>query len=110
MVGTEMDAQEETTEDEITNEQRLAMIKDATLKIDPETAEVTSFYRNYFDPYGIEPDLPEELRQSQCYSEEYFARAPGSDVWVCFGDLPKKVLAALYTRPQGLDIADEIPF
>src|SRR5438876_2150864 len=63
----------------------LAIRKRAARKIDPETAEVMWCYQCTLDPYGIDPDLPEEYR---CVGREYFARAPGSDIWVWFGDLP----------------------
>ena len=38
------------------------------------------------------PDLPEELQQ---VGQEYFARQPGSDIWVHFGDLPDDVRQAV---------------
>ena len=57
------------------------------LKIDPDTAEVDWEYGQTLDPYGVCPDLPEEYQQ---VGREYFARAPGSEVWVHFGDLPKE--------------------
>jgi hypothetical protein len=66
----------------------LAIRKEAGLKIDPETAEVHWGYGQTLDPYGVDPDLPEELQQ---IGREYFARSPGSDVWVHFGDLPETV-------------------
>jgi hypothetical protein len=37
------------------------------------------WYAQTLDPYGVDPDLPEELQQA---GREYFARSPGSDVWV----------------------------
>jgi hypothetical protein len=61
-------------------------------QIDPETAEVFWDYAQTMDPYGIDPDLPEELQQ---IGREYFARAPGSKMWVWFGDLPEATSAAL---------------
>ena len=63
----------------------LASRKEAGLKIDPETAEVEWTYAQTLDPYGVYPELPEENRQ---VGRAYFARSPGSDVWVSFGDLP----------------------
>jgi hypothetical protein len=50
----------------------LALRKKAGREIDPETAEVMWVYAQTLDPYGIDPELPEE-----CYSvgREYFARA-----------------------------------
>ena len=54
---------------------------EAGRRIDPETAEVDWDYAETLDPYGI-LDLPEEDRWS--IGREYFARAPGSDIWVSF--------------------------
>jgi hypothetical protein len=69
--------------------------KEAGLLIDPESAEVDWVYAQTLDPYGIYPDLPEELQQ---IGREYFARSPGSDVWVCFDDLPDSTRKALWER------------
>jgi hypothetical protein len=66
-------------------EEWLAIRKEAGRKIDPETAEVTWIFAYDFDPYGVDPELPDELKW---ISRNYFARAPGSDIWVCFDDLP----------------------
>jgi hypothetical protein len=71
--------------------------RQAGLLIDPSTAEVTCWFTQVMDPYGIEPDLPEEY---QCIGREYFARAPESDIWVCFDDLPKPCRDALREKPQ----------
>ncbi|WP_338689597.1 hypothetical protein V5279_26795 [Bradyrhizobium sp. 26S5] len=93
-----------------TIEEFLAIRKEAGLKIDPETAEVMWTYAQTFDPYGIY-DLPEEFQQ---FGREYFARSPGSDIWVEFGDLPDATRDALRQRhkrrlafPAGLE---DIPF
>jgi len=51
------------------------------LKIDPDTAEVEWRYGQTFDLYGVDPDLPEEYQQ---IGREFFARCPGSSVWVWF--------------------------
>jgi hypothetical protein len=53
------------------------------LQIDPHTAEVEWDYRDVSDPYGDYP-LPANL----CFRREYFARSPGSKLWIWFGDLP----------------------
>ena len=82
-------------EAEMTVEQWLAIRKEAGLKIDPETAEVEWTYAQTLDPYGVDPDLPEELQQ---IGREYFARSPGSDVWVCFYDLPEATRDALWKK------------
>ena len=85
-------------EDMMTDEERkiwLAIRKEAGLKIDPETAEVDWTYAATLDPYGIDPELPEENRD---VGREYFARAPGSDMWVSFYDLPKATRDALWKK------------
>jgi hypothetical protein len=76
-------------------EQWLAIRKEAALKIDPETAEVEWWYAQTLDPYGVNPELPEEYQQ---VGREYFARSPGSDVWVWFGDLPDAIRSAFWDR------------
>ena len=93
--------------EEMAVEHWLAIRKEAGLKIDPETAEVDWTYAQTLDPYGVDPDLPEEYRQ---VGREYFARSPGSDIWVWFGDLPKETREALWERhkrnlafPAGLE-------
>jgi hypothetical protein len=90
-------------------EQWLKIRKEAALKIDPQTAKVDWWYGQTLDPYRVHADLPEELRQ---VGREYFARSPGTDVWVWFGDLPEKVRDELWERhksklafPAGLENA-----
>jgi hypothetical protein len=98
---------EEAETDQMKVEQWLAIRKEAGLKIDPETAEVDWGYARTFDPYCLNlPDLPEEY----AIGREYFARSPGSDIWVWFGDLPKPTCDALWARhkrklafPAGLE-------
>jgi hypothetical protein len=92
---------------EMNVEEWLAIRKQEGLKIDPNTAEVHWHYAQTLDPYGIDPDLPEDC---QCIGREYFARRPGSDIWVHFYDLPKKTRDALWGRhksklafPAGLE-------
>src|SRR5262249_48964834 len=81
--------------DQMTVKQWLAIRKEAGLKIDPETAEVTWIYAEECDPYGVLPDLPAGW---SCVSQAQFARSPGSDVWVDFGDLPAATRDALWKR------------
>ena len=45
---------------EVTVEYLRALRRAVGLQIDPETAEVESIYAQTLDPYGDEPDLPEE--------------------------------------------------
>jgi hypothetical protein len=86
-----------------------ALRKQEGLRINPETAEVYSSYQQTLDPYGVldEWELPEEFDQ---VGREYFARAPGSDIWVAFGDLPRETREKLRSRqsrkrafPAGLE-------
>jgi hypothetical protein len=76
-------------------ERWLAIRKEAALQIDPETAEVEWWYEYDVDPYGVNPELPEEMQQA---GRQYFARSPGSEVWVCFRDLPESVQDALWKK------------
>jgi hypothetical protein len=88
-----MDTNHENSQ--MTKERWLALRKEAALKIDPETAEVEWNYAQTLDPYGVEPELPEEYWQ---VGREYFARSPGSDIWVWFGDLPDTTRDALWEK------------
>jgi hypothetical protein len=83
------------------------LLEIAGRQIDPETAEVCWEYAQTFDPYGVYPDLPDEYQQ---VGRAYFARSPGSDIWVDFGDLPEQTRDALWERhksklafPAGLE-------
>jgi hypothetical protein len=72
----------------------LASRKEAALKIDPETADVYCEVTQIFDPYAVLRDLdPQDYYELR---KMYFARAPGSDVWVLFSDLPKEVRERLW--------------
>ena len=71
--------------------------EEAGRHIDPATAEVDWEYGQTLDPYGIEPDLPEECQQ---IGRVYFARSPGSDIWVWFGDLPEATRTALWEKHE----------
>ena len=76
-------------------EEWLAIRKEAGLHINSETAEVDWNYAQTFDPYGVDPDIPEEYQQ---VGREFFARSPESDVWVWFGDLPTATREDLWSR------------
>jgi hypothetical protein len=78
----------------------LAVRREAAQHIDPETAEVDWHHGMDADPYEVDPDLPEELHQ---VGRIYFARGPGSDIWVWFGDLPNTVREALWEKQGGMD-------
>lgn len=96
-----LDTNTDTTEDQFAVEQWLQRRKDAGTRIDPETAEVWWTYALTMDPYGVYPDLPEEYKQ---IGREEFARAPGSDIWVWFGDLPVEVQKQL-RKAHGSSVA-----
>ena len=91
----------------------LAVRKEEAKRIDAATAEVDWNYTQVLDPYGIDHELPEVYRltdECDCVGRSYFARAPGSDVWVSFVDLPdatREVLWRKHSRnlafPAGLD-------
>jgi hypothetical protein len=86
----------------------LEIRKKEALRIDPETAEVTWWYAQVLDPYGVLDQW--ELRESNCIGRAYFARAPGGEIWVEFGDLPKETREKLWNRPScELDFLD-LPF
>jgi hypothetical protein len=76
------------------HEQR-AICKAAGLNIDPKTAEVLWEYGSGLDPYGLY-DLTHE--KDDYVQRNYFAGAPGGEVWVWFGDLPDKTRDALWER------------
>jgi hypothetical protein len=88
-----------------------ALLEIAGRQIDPETAEVCSMHRQVVDPYGVYPDLSDEC---DCVGRCYFARAPGSRVWIEFGDLPEATREALWMRARDKHlpsiIDDEVPF
>jgi hypothetical protein len=72
-------------------------------------AEVHWRFRQVVDPYGVYPDLPPEC---DCVGRCFFARAPGSLVWIEFGDLPEATREALWMRVGRLPslIDNELPF
>jgi hypothetical protein len=85
-----------------TRKQWLAVRKEAGLKIDPETAEVSCEHGSVRDPYGLY-DLTDE---EDNIGRNYFARSPGS-VWVSFHDLPDAVRDRLWARFMARDFADD---
>ena len=91
----------------ITWERFHTFLKIAGQQIDPATAEVMWEYGLTLDPYGVWENIPEEYQQ---VGREYFARAPGTDVWVNFGDLPEATRDTLWNKhssklafPAGLE-------
>src|ERR1700722_16216587 len=97
--GSEM-SDEYNEEDDLLVSIRLksfkALLRAIGQQIDPETAEVEWTYIQLVDPYGVFPQ--EIVDQHWCVGRGYFARAPGSDLWVEFGDLPDTTVEALWRR------------
>ena len=86
------------TRDQLTPEEfRLwvASREEAGREIDIETCELGSWYTLDFDPYGADPDLPEEWQQ---IGKNCFVRSPWSRGWVRGRDLPDATRRALYER------------
>ena len=81
--------------DEATREEWLAIRKEAGRKIDPETADVMWTYAQTGDPYDLYPPVEGPGHQ---VGREYFARSPGSEIWVWFGDLPQATHDALWEK------------
>lgn len=69
--------------------------KEAGRAIDIETCELGQWGALDADPYGVRPDLPEEMKQ---VGRNRFVRSPESRGWVCEDDLPLASLKALYAR------------
>jgi hypothetical protein len=88
-----------------------ALLEIAGRQMDPENVEVHWRFGQVVDPYGVYPDLPPEC---DCVGRCYFARAPGSLVWIEFGDLPQATREALWMRARDRHlpsiIDDEVPF
>ena len=90
-------------------QQWLAVRKEEGLRIDPQTAEVMWKYAQVLDPYDI-LEIPEE---HYCVGREYFARCPGSDIWVWFGDLPEETANTLWKLKEEphrqIEVASHMP-
>jgi hypothetical protein len=93
-------------------QQWLEIRKEAGKHIDTSTAEVMWIHARTFDPYGVHSDPPGELQQ---IGRVYFARSPGNDIWVWFGDLPGEVRERLWGKhssklafPSGLSMIFQI--
>jgi hypothetical protein len=78
----------------------LASRKEAVLKIDPATALVSRAYVNPANPYGVYSEIPNYVKE---VTDDYYARAPGSKIWVYRGDLPKRTAYALEEKHE-LDV------
>ncbi len=86
------DTQDASTQ-KMSVEEWLAIRKEAAAQIDPDTAEVFWKHGEVADPYGVDPDLPDEC---MCIGRIYFARNPETDVSVAFEDLTDEVRNRLW--------------
>jgi hypothetical protein len=59
-----------------------------------DTSQEDWHWGHTLDPYGVR-NLAAEERQVQ---RVYFARSPGSNIWVSFDDLPSEVCNALWAK------------
>lgn len=94
------------TETEINKDEFYAHKKAEGFKIDPNTAHISWHYAQVLDPYGID-DVPKKY---SCVGRTFFARAPGSDTWVEFGDLPAETCNSLQNRLSAKQQAQTLPF
>jgi hypothetical protein len=78
----------------------LASRKAAALKIDPATALISHAYVYPANPYGVYSEIPDHAKE---VTDDYYARAPGSKIWVYRGDLAKDTAHALEQKYQ-LDV------
>jgi hypothetical protein len=83
------------------------LLQIAGRQIDPKTAEVDSEWCQMVDPNGIYSDSPPE---GGCIGRLDFARAPGTELWILFDDLPAATCEALRKRARDSDPEDEWPF
>jgi len=92
----EVTSESENTAKDAMDKKRLEELRERRREvgrsIDPDTAEVIFTHEQVGDPYGERDDIPEEYRQ---VGRAYFARPPGGDTWVWFGDLPEETEKAL---------------
>lgn len=86
----------------------IADLEQAIRTIDPKTTEVTWWYADIDDPYGIVEGRPTQV------GREYFARSPEGGPWIWFGDLPASLSDALWEKhksklafPAGLFPTDQ---
>jgi hypothetical protein len=77
---------------DVSAKQFLESRKEAALKIDPATALISRSYVYALNPYGVYSRIPEICKD---VFEDYYACAPGSNIWVYSQDLPEDTRCAL---------------
>jgi hypothetical protein len=103
VVGMKRVPARESETERMRKEQWLAVRREAGFKIDPETAEVFWEHGQVGDPYG----LCDPTDEGYCVGRNYFARSPGSDLWISFHDLPAVVCDRLWARMRAGDFDDK---
>jgi hypothetical protein len=84
-----------------------AKCREEGLRIVAETAEVRWEYTQVLDPYGFFNEIPPE---NYCIGTSFFARNPGSDIWVEFVDLPNETREKLWRALPAVlpELGDEV--
>lgn len=85
---------DQSANDRLSVDEWRAIHREEGRRINPDTAEVFWTYGQIADPYGF-GNLPPGY---ECLGPLHFARRPGSEIWVEFGDLPQATLDALRER------------
>jgi hypothetical protein len=99
VIGMRVIPPRESERSQVSRQQWLTVRKEEALKIDPETAKLTWDHGSVRDPYGV-CDLTYE---EDNFGRRYFARSPGSEVWVSFHDLPEATYGRLWARMKAGD-------
>jgi hypothetical protein len=73
-----------------------AIRKAEGLLIDPATAEIMWEFGRLLDPYGVLHETKPEMEDN--IGKIWFTRAPESDIWVEFRDLPESTRKAIRRR------------
>ena len=95
-------------EDRMTKEEFLANRKAAGRVIDVETCDIVEWWVPTMDPYGIKPDLPDEMHQ---IGRLTFVQSAESDGPVCQYDLPEDKRRALCARiERGVEQEEKLPW
>jgi hypothetical protein len=75
--------------------QWVASREEAGRVIDVQNCELGHWYAYDADPYGVNPELPEEMQQ---IGTNRFVRSAESNGWVWEGDLSPEKVRAMYHR------------
>jgi hypothetical protein len=95
----------EAFKEQLETKEWLAERKRMGLDLDPENVDVLWDHAQVLDPYGICPSFPKAIDQ---IGREYFVRAPKSEIWVSFDDLPKTTVDRLWQRMRAGEFDEPI--